>query len=189
MPKPPDKLRRASRADQSSAVPQGNAAAVVARVKSIAQIIQARGSFNRFPIAPEEVEGGFAKPTARARSLPSNKLLVQVDMAYEATAKRSGDGPRADGQVPESNPDRDLVMKVEATFIVIYELSEGAPSTDGDLQSFAQANGVFNVTPFWREYLSNCFARAGMPPVVVPTMKLPQSKVEQHQTTARLSEA
>lgn len=69
--------------------------------------------------------------------------------------------------------DRPLVH-VQATFELTYELPEIFHVTQEDLVSFARTNGVFNVWPYWREFLQATLQRMELPPIVLPLLTMKQ---------------
>ena len=65
------------------------------------------------------------------------------------------------------------VASLEAEYTVLYRLPDGfQPSTEA-IKFFAATNAVFNAWPFFRELVHSLVARMGMPPLMVPLLKLP----------------
>lgn len=55
-------------------------------------------------------------------------------------------------------------------FMAIYSIAEGdEPSTEG-ANAFGELNGRFNLMPYWREYVTACLGRAGLPQFIVPPL-------------------
>lgn len=160
----------------------GNAAAVAARVDGVVEIVQPRGAFFRFTVnVDESLQTHFLQPTANAAMGEDNHLMVYVELSFEATVNPSADAPAtAEPELkPVSEPSRRLLARVDAGFVIVYRLTPGDRPSDEDLRAFAQANGVFNATPYWREFLHSSLMRAGLPPIIAPVLKLgPEARPE-----------
>lgn len=63
-----------------------------------------------------------------------------------------------------------------AKFRVTYEIEGDDDLADADVEQFAYWNAVFNVWPYWREYLASTVQRAELRPVTVPVMRVPRSE-------------
>lgn len=64
---------------------------------------------------------------------------------------------------------------IRATFQLVYSVAteeEEAVSQDA-LNQFAHWNAVFNVWPFWREFLRDITGRTAVGPVLAPTFPMP----------------
>jgi hypothetical protein len=67
-------------------------------------------------------------------------------------------------------------FELQARFRLIYEVAEDAPAfAQADAAAFAHWNSVFNAWPYWREFLASSLARAGLPPMVAPVMRVPRA--------------
>jgi hypothetical protein len=153
----------------------GNPFAVSSRVQSIEHILQVRGAFERQPVpveAPFHVE--MSIPVAKAEIVDRDQVMVWLELALEARGKLmsgvlpSGSPlPQVDTPVPPP-----LVATASAAFVVTYVISPGERPSESDLQAFAAANGLFNVWPFWREFIANVLPRTGLPIYIAPVLKL-----------------
>jgi preprotein translocase subunit SecB len=57
-------------------------------------------------------------------------------------------------------------------FEATYRLPDGLRATRRELRDFAQINGIFNVWPYWREFIQNMFARMNLPPFFLPVYRI-----------------
>ncbi|MCC6390027.1 MAG: hypothetical protein IT167_05450 [Bryobacterales bacterium] len=64
------------------------------------------------------------------------------------------------------------VVLVECAYEVDYLLREGFLITPEHVHAFKEGNGIFNVWPYFREYLQNNLQRMGLPPLTVPFLRL-----------------
>jgi hypothetical protein len=159
----------------------GDASVVAARVQVIEQITQLRGLFERFPIPePERLEAVLGQPATKAEWADDGRIIVLVEMSFDAFAMHAeddfGEKETEEGQTEatEHVQERSPYASVSAAFVVIYQISDGPKPSDEDIEAFGQANGVFNITPYWREFLNSSLVRAGLPAFLTPVMKLGQ---------------
>lgn len=73
--------------------------------------------------------------------------------------------------VPEQTQEEPLVS-IETSFEIRYRLPEGFHVDPQTLTTFAETNGVYNAWPYWREFVQSMFARMGLPPVVLPVLRV-----------------
>lgn len=71
----------------------------------------------------------------------------------------------------------DLEQKalIEATFVAEYEVTDVGLSEEA-IKEFAIRNVMFNVWPYWREYLTSTCSRMQLPKIQVPFFKKPQNE-------------
>ena len=64
------------------------------------------------------------------------------------------------------------MIAMEYSFEVDYALHDDfEPSTD-QVKAFREGNAVFNVWPFFREYLHSQMQRMGLPPLTAPFLRI-----------------
>lgn len=161
---------QSARATNDSNQPPGNPARVVARLQQLTQVLQPFAQFERFPVEVKKpITPSVEVIFARAEVDDGKMLLAEIHARFEARVK--------DPDV--SKVDLLRAALVETRFVLVYELSPGEDLSTDDLQAFAQTNAVFNATPFWREFLNSCLVRMGMPPFMVPIMRLGSSLPKQ----------
>jgi len=82
-------------------------------------------------------------------------------------------GPvEAGSKPPEDLSSLNIYAYVKATFELAYKMPENFPVEPKDLQTFANLNGIFNVWPYFREFIQSTFAKMSFPLVVVPLMRI-----------------
>jgi hypothetical protein len=62
---------------------------------------------------------------------------------------------------------------IVARYRGVYSVEGSEDLSDDEIDQFAQWNAVFNVWPYWREFVSGIVDRANLPRVVVPVMRVP----------------
>jgi hypothetical protein len=65
---------------------------------------------------------------------------------------------------------------IRSVFVVQYQLPEKIEVSQAECQSFADANGVLNCWPYWREFIQSSVSRMGLPPLTVPFFKVRQKQ-------------
>ncbi len=67
------------------------------------------------------------------------------------------------------------VVSIETTYVATYRLRALESLTREHFQAFAEMNGIYNIWPFWREFVQNAISRMGIPgftlPVIPPITK------------------
>jgi len=63
------------------------------------------------------------------------------------------------------------VLRIDAVFLLTYIFKKDEiPVSDELAAAFGRLNGIYNVWPYWREYVQSASVRAGLPPVTLPLM-------------------
>ncbi len=76
----------------------------------------------------------------------------------------------ANGDVP--------VLSATARFLVVYELPEDFEFDPDDADDFGQVSVLFSTYPYFRELLNSLTVRAGLPPLVLGTLRSPLDRPE-----------
>ncbi len=71
--------------------------------------------------------------------------------------------------------DAGAIVSIEADYLVTYALDHAGDYIEQAVRLFAEKNGVFNSWPFFRDLAHSLATKMGMPPIVVPLLKLPPS--------------
>ncbi len=95
----------------------------------------------------------------RPHDRPLDRQMLYVSIDFDLEASRTEGGPQTS------------VVKLSATFQLIYSLREDASYPDGALDDFAQLNGVYNAWPYWRELVQTVTGRVGLAGVVIPVFR------------------
>lgn len=67
------------------------------------------------------------------------------------------------------------VIIITGSFLLIYKLKDFDGLTDESYRSFAEVNAVFNVWPYWREYVQSVTVRMGLPSLTIPVFRISKS--------------
>lgn len=102
----------------------------------------------------------------RADQVPAQSVPFNMNAAG---AKNLSEG-RLDVRVRLTFATREPALEITAVFALVYALSK--PISDDDARAFAQLNAIFNAWPYWRELVQSIATRMGLPPPVVPLMKI-----------------
>jgi hypothetical protein len=71
---------------------------------------------------------------------------------------------------PSSEGQTDDVLRIEAEFRVVYSVDSMDGIEEKHVDAFGRMNGVYNVWPYWREYVQSTTVRLGFPPIVLPLL-------------------
>lgn len=63
------------------------------------------------------------------------------------------------------------VVRLDATFVLVYEMSSTAEFEPRCIQYFADINGAYNAWPYWRELVQSAAGRVGMAGIVIPVYR------------------
>lgn len=107
---------------------------------------------------------------------------LRLGLRRSASGSRSDDRARICAQVcftlegrQDDEDARGVVLLIEATFNATYEVPVDHEADKGALDFFAQANGTFNLWPYWREFVQATAARMGIPALTVPTYRIEEA--------------
>ena len=84
---------------------------------------------------------------------------------------------------PEGVKPADKQVEIEATLELVYDSPDVGKFNQEALDWFGRLNGVYNGWPYWREFVQNATTRMGLPPLVIPTFRLP--KISKHQKASK----
>lgn len=136
------------------------AVARVAREAELRDLYLLRASVSR--LGPEPVQGRLVLEfDCATRLLEESKAdhLLPVACDFSLAARE------------EEEPRRE-VMRVEATFLVSYEVAHPENLSKEDLHHFARINPLYNAWSYWREFVHSMTTRMGLPPFLVPLLKI-----------------
>lgn len=72
----------------------------------------------------------------------------------------------------EGTPAGSEGLRIEAAFLLSYAVASITGLSKEHIDAFGAMNGVFNVWPYWREYVQSTTVRMGLPALTVPSLKL-----------------
>jgi hypothetical protein len=118
-----------------------------------------------------------AAASSRIRSADEVPDGATVHISHGATVVEGGEGRdfRVRAVVDafvRSEDDGDAFLRVRGVFELDYRLAEGTRASKKALNLFAEANGVFNAWPYFREFVQSTTQRMGVPPIVLPLYRL-----------------
>ncbi len=136
------------------------AVARVAREAELQDIYLLRADVSR--LGPEPIQGRLVLDfNCQSRLLEERgeDRLLSVACDFSLAARKEGESPEE-------------VMHVEATFLVSYTFPEGKEFTPEEVHQFARINPLYNAWAYWREFVHSMTARMGLPPLLVPLLKI-----------------
>jgi len=105
---------------------------------------------------------------SRQLNAPANILRLEIAFRMAGIAE-------TEGAEPEEKPEP--VVLVECAYEVDYVLREEFEVTPEQVRAFKDGNAIFNVWPYFREYLQNNLQRMGLPSLTAPFLRLqPRAK-------------
>ena len=84
--------------------------------------------------------------------------LVQVLPKFTLIGRESVDNPEE-------------MLRIEALFVVQYEVPNFEGIAEANLDAFGRINGVYNVWPYWREFVQSMMLRMGLPSLTMPVFR------------------
>ena len=160
---------------KSSAPKLGDHGNVAMRIKVLRAIHQTSGKF--------AILQHFTQPPYRAIMDQPAWSFQRQDEFLSVTGTFGFSADR--GESKEARPvESDAVIRIEASFLAIYETDPGEPFSDEDALAFAQINAQLNLYPFWREFIYDALGRAGMSPFLIPPFNPIKSSNDRKRVTA-----
>lgn len=148
------------------------------RIERIERIVQLSGKYEIDPKQAGKTLEVLLYNTEPSYSLDGDQLNVVVGFVFHARKKPKSDSPSSEsaseaqvepGEKAEiSEPP--VYVSVSASFAIAYALSpidDRPEPSDEELAGFAEVNGHFNATAYWREFLHSSLSRGGLPPYLV----------------------
>jgi preprotein translocase subunit SecB len=90
--------------------------------------------------------------------LKGDEHLIQVFPRFTLTGRDGPDGAEE-------------VLRVEAMFVAVYRILNMDGIRRENIDAFGQINGIYNVWPYWREFVQSMTVRMGLPPLTVPVFR------------------
>lgn len=84
---------------------------------------------------------------------------------------------------PKDDKDSAVIM-IEAKYNLDYSLKDKEGLTDIDLNVFCEMNAVYNVWPYFREFVQNMAGRMDIPPLLLPLLKIRPPKIRKRAPSA-----
>lgn len=77
-------------------------------------------------------------------------------------------GTRVVSKGAKNDATNDVIVEIEARFLVLYEVEEAV--SDEKMELFANLNAVHIVWPFWRQHVFDLVQRAHLPRLEIPLL-------------------
>ncbi len=77
------------------------------------------------------------------------------------------------------------VVSIMATYELIYLIPKDMQVTQDELNDFARLNTMFNVWPYWREFVQSTVTRMNLPPLVLPLFRIKDAAKQIEQASQR----
>lgn len=118
----------------------------------------------------------LAESVARRRALyagPPAELSLKVHVKTKANEKDNlvQVFPRFTLIGRDGDDGADELLRVEALFVVQYRVPTLEGITEKHLSAFGELNGVYNVWPYWREFVQSMTVRMGLPSLTIPVFR------------------
>jgi preprotein translocase subunit SecB len=65
----------------------------------------------------------------------------------------------------------DEQLRIEALFVLQYEIDSFQGLQKSNIEAFGELNGLYNVWPYWREYVQATTVRMGLPALTIPVFR------------------
>jgi len=75
------------------------------------------------------------------------------------------------------------VVSIMATYELIYQMSKDMKVSQDELNDFARLNAMFNVWPYWREFVQSTITRMNLPPLVLPLFRIKEAAKQVEQSS------
>ena len=97
--------------------------------------------------------------TFRSKALEAPAGILRIEIAFKMT------GAQPDSPTP--------VVSVDCAYAVDYTIiREGFTPSAEQVKAFKDGNAIFNVWPYFREYLQSSLVKMGLPPLTAPFLCL-----------------
>lgn len=70
----------------------------------------------------------------------------------------------------------DELLRIEAIFLLRYQIPSFAGLRKANIVAFGEMNGLYNVWPYWREFVQATTVRMGLPALTIPVYRVPSSE-------------
>ncbi len=106
-------------------------------------------------------------------SEPPSELSLRVEVKTEASKQDQLllVFPRFTLTGRDGTKSSEETLRIEALFVVKYQLTRHDGLKKSHFDAFGKVNGVFNVWPYWREYVQSVTVRMGLPPLTIPVFR------------------
>jgi len=118
-----------------------------------------------------------------AESDVTDEQPLNLGVGWQASGQRTSDSRKFTATVqfklegtPLDDPASRPKLIIEATFYAMYEAPSELELDDSEaLDLFARTNGVWNLWPYWREFVQTITVRMGLPALTVPSYRVEEA--------------
>jgi len=123
------------------------------------------------------ISRGQMEATPRFQLMEKREFLgvVLSEPDHHTMEVRYSLGALLTGEAEEGGDDPPKVAIVEAEVVAIYQLSQPHPVDSKVAEEFARTSVLFNLWPFWREFVQETSIRLRWPMVTLPLLKFTKS--------------
>lgn len=133
----------------------------------------ARVRMTRAKLTAELEEEGASPPAVevsfqfKSKPLPAPHGMLRIEVSFQMIGVAEAEG---DGAAGKSKADPAVV--VDCAFAADYELAPDFAIRPEHVKAFKDGNAIFNVWPYFREFLQSSLQRMGLPPLTAPFLRL-----------------
>lgn len=124
-------------------------------VETLAKRKQPRGKL------PERLNSDITVST----TTDADKLTIVVHPRFTLVGRFADDSSDEEG------------LRIEATYAAEYTVPTMEGLSEEDFKAFGELNGIYNVWPYWREYVQSLTTRMGFPPLTLPVLRPVQTSL------------
>jgi hypothetical protein len=148
----------------------------VAEIRSI-RLVEVSAASRLPPLTqPVELNANLEIKTSVSERREDGMFFVLAVIDTKLSRTLSSDSPeQSDARGAQPEP----FASVHAGFELQYKLPEDFTPDPKDLDEFAKTNGLFNVWPYFREFVQNTSSRMNLPTFVLPLLRLSQEPQRQ----------
>lgn len=149
------------------------AASGVSRKAVLDSMMMLAGQFGEIDPAKED---GLPDVSPEMVALNATTALVQDDPLLVVLIKMNLVIPPVASELRDENDSRSnaaTYLKISGEYKVSYKWNDGDCASDfepAQIHCFSRINSVYNVWPYWREYVNTTLNRMAMPPFTLPLL-------------------
>lgn len=112
---------------------------------------------------------------AEQRASPAGVLRIAVSFRVSiepAEVAEKSSSRKSARRIQKDDPSQENLLDLEVGFETDYLLRTGYVPSEEAIAAFKDGNAIFNVWPYFREFLQSATTRMGHPPLTAPFLKL-----------------
>lgn len=107
---------------------------------------------------------------------PEDPLDVSAHALFSAKENRvTSDIRFRYREAPEFLKDEGRGIEIFERFELVYQYIHEGDLSQENAELFGKVNGIYNVWPYWREFVQSMTARLSLPPLTMPLITAPQA--------------